>query len=364
MKKIFVALLVIVIINFLCFTQLPSVRAEEARTFIGTIESFRPVMGRPPKWYFARFTAVNDIGEKKEFWILGASGASPTSVTDFDGKPMDKPGYNHRPQVGKKVEVKYSTAGNGRNEAISIRYVPADYVPQVTAPAAQPGLNSTSSAIAVSEAGNNIFVGKVVKGGVTFSLKCPYRFVIVIDNGEKKDVWIPRDNMRITELNGNSVYGAPPRAGRKMEIKYLTGDNGQYEAVSMHYVPEDYVQKSTTPVLLTQTPATTTEQEVKFQGNVFVGKLEKATPVFHHIDKSQPRCKLLVVADNGEQKLFFVSGLCPVIDASGKDISQTWGNIASLLKNGERLEVKYSVIRNGNYITNGQNGADSIRCLD
>ena len=482
MRKIFIASLVILTINFFCPVQLPSAEAGETQTFVGTIESFRPVMGRPPKWYFTQFTAVADNGEKKEIWILGTSGASPTSVTDFDGKPIEKPRYNHRPQVGKKVEVKYSVAENGRNDAISIRYVPADYVIEPAAPMAQgyvsssptaqfgntvigridkvlpipprfrtnhncvldvvpdsgekyisfalrnaaltyfdgkplavqdlkkgervevkyPGINRTSldgikeamaisvryipadyvpqqAASAASEqtpqgtsvqpgdtfvgtiqsfphgplqfksgpplwpfgmivvvsdngeksnflivgsgpnattfydvdgkvgtvqdikveigkkvevkyatpaetaryankqlavlvrfvsadyvpqppaqtgaaqvaqpaaaiaseglgraAKDNIFVGKVVKGGVTFSLRCPYRFVIVTDNGETKDIWIPGDGLTITDVNGKPVVGAPPRKGKRMEIKYLVGDNGQYEAVSMRYVP-------------------------------------------------------------------------------------------------------------------------------
>jgi hypothetical protein len=357
MRKIFIASLVILAINFFCPVQLPSAEAGETQTFVGTIESFRPVMGRPPKWYFTQFTAVADNGEKKEIWILGTSGASPTSVTDFDGKPIEKPRYNHRPQVGKKVEVKYSVAENGRSDAVSIRYVPADYVIEPAAPMAQgyvsssltaqfgntvigridkvlpipprfrtnhncvldvvpdsgekyisfalrnaaltyfdgkplavqdlkkgervevkyPGINRTSldgikEAMAISvryipadyvpqppvqtgaaqvaqpaaaiaseglgrAAKDNIFVGKVVKGGVTFSLRCPYRFVIVTDNGETKDIWIPRDGLTITDVNGKPVVGAPPRKGKRMEIKYLVGDNGQYEAVSMRYVP-------------------------------------------------------------------------------------------------------------------------------
>ena len=346
MKKILFALIAVAAIGLFCSFQLPSAKADEARTFIGTIKSFRPVMGRPSKWYCARFTAVADNGEKKEIWILGASGAAPTSVTNFDGKPVDKLGYNHRPQVGKKVEVKYTIAENGRNDAVSIRYVTADYVPAPAAPAGSqaadvpsepknlitgrinevwPGVprslkvkdckirvipdsgkdayfetkdalisdtngtalacdssnlknerveviyseadgsiydpykpakavaihylagnsvsSPTSSTTAAPAAANNIFVGKVVKGGITFNPRCPYWFVIMTDNGEKKDLWIPRDNMRVTGLNGSQVYGAPPREGKKIEVQYSVGDHGQYETVSMRYVPENYVSQ-------------------------------------------------------------------------------------------------------------------------
>ena len=261
MKKILFVLFTLTFISFFCFTRLPSAKAEETKTFIGKIESFKPVLGRPPKWTFAKFTAVADNGEKKEIWILGVSGVSPTSVTDLDGKPMDKSGYNHRPQVGKKVDVKYSTAENGRDEAISIRYVPLGYVQPPIAPA------NTALETITNVSGTNIFVGKVLKGGVTFSLRCPYRFIIVTDNGEKKDIWIPRGNLRITDVNGKSVYGAPPRAGKKMEVKYLIGDNSQYEAVSMRYVPLDYVLPANVPLEVAQPVQGTTTRT----GNTFTG---------------------------------------------------------------------------------------------
>ena len=124
MKKVLFVLLAVAVASSFCFVNQPSVKAAgEAKIFTGKIESWRPVMGRPPKWLCARFTAVADSGEKIEIWVLGANSASVTSATDLNGKSVDKPGYNHRPQVGKKVEVKYSTAENGRNEAISIRYL-------------------------------------------------------------------------------------------------------------------------------------------------------------------------------------------------------------------------------------------------
>ncbi len=114
MKKIFFVLLAIAVISSFCFVQLPSVRADEAKTFIGKIESARPNMGRPPKWMYAKATLVADNGEKLDIYFLGA-----TIITDVDGKSIN----GSAPKRGKKVEVKYSTAENGRNEAITIRYL-------------------------------------------------------------------------------------------------------------------------------------------------------------------------------------------------------------------------------------------------
>jgi len=232
MKKILGVLLIALAASYFCSPQLLLAGADETKTFIGTIKSFNPTFARPPKWPIARFTAVSDNGEKIEIYVLQRD----TAVTDTDGTPIQ----NKRPRVGKKVEVKYTTGtheiyGGQRYEAVSIHYLPADYVPHPSAatPASAPQANIPTQS-------ENIFVGKVIKSGVTFSLRCPNRFAIVTDNGETKDIWIPRGSLRITNLSGKSVYGAPPRKGRKMEVKYQIGDKGQYETVSMRYVPEDY----------------------------------------------------------------------------------------------------------------------------
>ena len=92
MKKILFALLIILVSDSFCSVQLPSVRADETKTFIGTIESFNPTFARPPKWPIARFTAVADNGEKIEIYVL----VKDTTVTDIDGKLIE----NKRLQVG------------------------------------------------------------------------------------------------------------------------------------------------------------------------------------------------------------------------------------------------------------------------
>ncbi len=341
MKKVFLILLIILSISFFWSVKLPSVGAEEAKTFIGVIESLRPVMGRPPKWYSARFTALADNGEKLEIWILGASGAAPTSVTDFDGKPMEKTGYNHRPKVGKKVEVKYLMAENGRNDAMSVRYVPLDY-------AGQPSLSTLSqsapSAAVASEAGNNIFIGKVAKGGVTFSLRCPYRFKIVTDNGETKDIWVPRDNLRITDINGKSVYGAPPRKNKKMEVKYLIGDNGQYEAVSMRYVPLDYVPQ---PAAATVPEKTIPESQRANDatGDTFTGTIQSFphAPHFRSGPPLWPFGMIVVAADNGETNNFLIVGSGPHATAFYGADGKT-GTVQDIkVEIGKKVEVKYAV---------------------
>ena len=99
-------------------------------------------------------------------------------------------------------------------------------------------------------------------------------------------------------------------------------------------------------------------------GSTFAGRITTITPVFHHIDKAQPRCKILVTADDGSQLEFFVSGLCPVIVAGGENINNGWKDGKKLFREGQRVEIEYSIISGGNKNTNGKNGADLIRCLD
>ena len=260
-------------------------------------------------------------------------------VIDIDGKSIE----NKRPQVGKKVEIKYTTGeheiyGGQRYEAISIRYVPTDYVLQssVATPPSTPQAN-------VPAQSNNILVGKVLKGGVTFSLLCPYRFVIVTDNGERKDIWIPRDGLRITDINGKSVYGAPPRKGKKMEVKYLMGDKGQYEAVSMRYVPLDYVQQQPGPT----TSAKTTPSAVANEANTFTGTIESFPCGVGHFKSGPPLWPvgmIVVTGNNGEKNNFLIVRDGPnattFYDADGKAVS-VMNNPKAVI--GKRVEVKYAI---------------------
>lgn len=335
MKKSFLVTILVIFVSFLSYIQPSQAKADEPRTFIGTIESFRPTFARPPKWPIARFTAIADNGEKIEVYVL----QKDTTVTDVNGKSIE----NKRPQVGKKVEIKYSTGeheiyGGQRYEAISIRYLPANYVPQpsVATPPSTPQAN-------VPAQSNSILVGKVVKGGVTFSLRCPYRFVIVTDNGERIDIWIPRDGLTITDLNGKAVYGAPPRAGKKMEIKYLIGDNGQHEAVSMRYVPADYVPRPAAQTTSAQAAQGTSAQP----GDTFVGTIESFPCGVGHFKSGPPLWPIgmiVVTGNNGEKNNFLIVNNGPnataFYDADGKAVP-ILNNIKTVV--GKRVEVKYAV---------------------
>lgn len=96
----------------------------------------------------------------------------------------------------------------------------------------------------------------------------------------------------------------------------------------------------------------------------FTGKIDSITRTVSR-STSGPYCKIIVVADNGEKATFFVLGTTRVSDTAGKDMSvggKTQGGL--WLKKNERVEIKYSIIKNGSSVTDEQNEAVSIRCLD
>ncbi len=90
----------------------------------------------------------------------------------------------------------------------------------------------------------------------------------------------------------------------------------------------------------------------------FIGNIEQVIPTLGR-PPTWTYCKIVVVADNGEKVTFFVMKATAIYDTAGKDTSGK-----EPLKKGKRVEVKYSIITNGSAVTNGKNGAVSIRYLD
>ena len=119
MRKMLLVLTAIAFIGSFCFVQLPQAKAEETKTFVGKVGSVEKRIGKPPKWTYAILTVVADGGEKMAIHVIRA-----TAVTDASGNDMCEGGKKLGAiliKKGQRVEVKYSTIGNGRNEAISIR---------------------------------------------------------------------------------------------------------------------------------------------------------------------------------------------------------------------------------------------------
>ncbi len=145
-----------------------------------------------------------------------------------------------------------------------------------------------------------------------------------------------------------------------------------WPAFDFHYYPKIELV-SGTPVACEQNVTNTSVgmaespqplSTVTGEAQIFIGKVEKITQTIRRTLEG-PYCKILVVADNGENYTFFVFGTTAVTDPAGKDMTEGGSKLAGiLLKKGERIEVKYSTITNGSSITNGQNGATSIHCLD
>lgn len=340
MKKAYFVLFVMLATSCFCAVRLPLAIADEIKTFLGTIESIRPCMSRPPKWYCATFVAVADNKESKEFWILGLSGSRPTSVTDFEGKPMDKPGYNHRPQVGKKVEVMYTISENGHNDAISIRYVPVDYAQKAIA--AEEMVNTATQTTVRDK---NTLIGRVENiSGVApgFTNNWTYsKIAILTDNGNEFTFFVNKDTALTNE---NGVTNPPlPKNGQWIEVKYSTKENGTSEAVSICYFDSKPASQPTA--------ASTLRPE-----NIFTGTVKKVDWVLAKAPNWTYE-RIYVIADSGDNADFFVMRNTVITDPSGNSLS------GKSIKKAKKVEIKYSVLSDSSPIINGQKGADSIRYL-
>ena len=335
MKKSFLATILVIFVSFLSYIQPSQAKADEPKTFIGTIESFKPTFARPPKWPMARFTVVADNGEKIEVYVL----QKDTTVTDVDGKSIE----NKRPQVGKKVEIKYSTGeheiyGGQRYEAISIRYVPTDYKGQTTPVvlvAPERALQETTAQP------KNILIGNVKKSGLVFGSPPLWeygRMKVATEKGEEIDVFLP-SLVNMTDIKGKPMNRTVPDKGQRVEVKYSIAANGHYEADLVHIVPADYVPQSAAPskpVAVSGAPGNAVKD------NIFVGTVDTtfSFPPMGYF------WKFVAVADNGEKKEFCIRKEgATIIQIDGKS------RYGEAPRKGRRIEVKYSVVQDGNNVT-------------
>lgn len=357
MKVKATAVIAAIFIIFLCFVQLPRAKADEAKTFVGTIQSFphgsSQFKSGPPLWPFGMIVVAADNGEKNNFLIVG-DGPNATTFYDIDGKSGT---VGHiQVKIGQRVEVKYAITEQSmrylnKELAVSVRYISADYVPQAA--------TQTVSAPIVQETpvrSENIFVGKIEKDGPAFMYF--WKFTAVADNGEKKEFYVPRGGTTIIQIDGKQRYGEAPRKGRKIEIKYVVTEGGENKTVWMRYVPLDYVQQpgvSSVPVNASSETTQPVQERTSQPGNSITGRVES-------VKKMLPRppywrlALLTVVGDSGETRSIDIVNDTAVADASGKDMGK--GRGAWHLKNGERVEIKYSPAAN-----NDHDKAVSIHCL-
>lgn len=359
MKRILLALIAVIFITSFFIAAGPSANAEEVKTFIGTIQSFPHGPGHfksgPPLWPFGMIVVAADNGEKNNFLIVG-DGPNATIFYDANGKSATV--AHIKVEIGKKVEVKYTIREQSMRYlnkalAISVRYIPLDYVQPPVTPVAQ----ATSSETPANNSETNIFVGKIERSGG--ALRYWWKFTAVADNGEKKEFRVPRGGTTIIQIDGKQRYGEAPRRGRKIEVKYSVTERGDNVTTSMRYVPLDYIRQPTASSVPANALSGTTQlaQERAGQtGNIFTGRVES-------VKKMLPKppywrlALLTVTGDNGEMRSIDIVNDTAVTDASGKDMGK--GRGAWRLKNGERIEIKYTPAAN-----NGHDKAVSIRCLD
>jgi len=242
MRKLLFLILIVTAISSFYFAQPPSAKAEETKTFVGTIQSF-PYGFRfksgPPLWPFGMIEVAADNSQKNNFLIVG-SGPRATIFYDIDGKnlgtvtaSLSKTEVAKKVEIGKKVEVTYTTPPEtarfiNRNLAISVRYVPANYVYSTTA-AVQPSVAS-QNAVAENASGEKTFVGKIESSSSTFHIPARRKIVVVADNGDKLTFFVSRD----IAIRDMKAY--PTRIGKRAEIKYASAANGDNEVVSFRYL--------------------------------------------------------------------------------------------------------------------------------
>lgn len=242
-RKKFFIILIITAISFFYFAQPLSARADETKTFVGTIKSFAYGFGfrsGPPLWPLGMIEVVADNGQKNNFLFVGSGRPRAAIFYDIDGKNLgmvteglSRTEAAKKVGIGKKVEVTYTTPQETarfihRNLAISVRYVPTDYVSSTTA-AGQSGATGQYS-VTENAAGEQIFVGKIASSSPTFRIPPMRKIVLVADNGEKLTVFVSRD------IAIRDMHAAPTRIGKRAEVKFSLGATGENEAISFRYL--------------------------------------------------------------------------------------------------------------------------------
>ncbi|MFH1548085.1 MAG: hypothetical protein ABID32_02100 [Candidatus Omnitrophota bacterium] len=118
MRNILLALIVIAFLSSLCFAEELSAKTDEAKTFIGKIESIVKSIVKSPKWTYARITVVDDSGRKMMFFCI-----KETAVFSASGKDLTADGTIFGAvflKKGERIVVEYSVVDKNRNDAISI----------------------------------------------------------------------------------------------------------------------------------------------------------------------------------------------------------------------------------------------------
>jgi hypothetical protein len=171
---------------------------------------------------------------------VGSGRPRATIFYDIDGKNLgmvteglSRVEAEKKAGIGKKAEITYTTPSETarfivRNLAISVRYVPVDYVSSTTA-AGQPSVAS-QYAVAENVSGEKTFVGKIESSSSTFSIPSKRKLMLVADNGDKLLVFVSRD----IAIRDMKAY--PTRIGKRAEVKYSLGATSENEAISFRYL--------------------------------------------------------------------------------------------------------------------------------
>ena len=289
----------------MCFSQ-------ETKTFVGKIESSSSTFDIPA---MRKIVLVADNGEKLTVFV-----SRDIAIRDMKAYPT---------RIGKKAEVQYSPGQDGRNEAVSFRYVTSDS-------AAQSG---------------NIFIGRIDK-----ILPLDNMVRAVPDNNDQYMYFKLKDAV-ITDIDGKTVLFKNLEKEKRVEVKYSdllgVGVSGAktVKGVSMRYIPADYVPQ--TEAAGPAQPSTQPGAQATSAGDTFVGTVGSFPCGVGHFKSGPPLWPvgmIVVVGNNGKKNNFLIlrSGTNATVfyDTEGKVIPIA--GILSSYKNtkaviGKKVEVKYAI---------------------
>ncbi len=350
-------------------------------------------------WPAGLIVVLADNGEKSNILIVG-SGTSATIFYDADGTARGNlADGNARVTVGKKVEVKYVPAPANYATtalAVSVRYLAETPTASEGAPRADSAGAQTSASASVPIATGETIGGKFkiveVKhftqspglglspefinyfyDGLRERLKKEQVANQIVDEGAAVPDAEAANTMivegKFTEykkggfLEGVGIVGSEIKLYRKSDHKLIATINPRVPFKPSPLNTDNGVGKMTgyrTAVEIRKALQVESVQQPSAKGEetkIFTGKVEKVIPV-------RGGLKIVVTDDKGTPETFFVMrDKGPIItDASGKVIAADDVKPSDI--GNKKIEVKYSIITNGSFITNGKNQADSIKCLN
>jgi hypothetical protein len=179
---------------------------------------------------------------------------------------------------------------------------------------------------------------------------------VAADNGEVVTIYVTRKDTVFTDETGRDITGQRGLKDRRVEVKYSALVLGKNIAVSIRYVPLDYVPPASTAATAAPTSAGDVKPVVQdAEERSFTGTIKRkglANPLWYGNNVS---AIFEAVDDTGRRTEFLLLSTSTITDAQGK---------TSGLRTNKRVEINYSILSGGHRKAAGRNGVVSMRYLD